>query len=166
METRTKLWYCLIGNFVVLLVTILLVFLFRDKNSNYFRFGPQSDLILISIKIDTWFNYSFAIFIIGILKIGELIVNDIGSPILGFNVFNPDKKVITDFTKNELNFLANSMWFINSIRNVFGVIISVTQIDLALANVLISEITSIFTIRYLLNEKTFEMESDRVNRLV
>jgi hypothetical protein len=31
-------------------------------------------------------------------------INDIASPILGFNIFNPDKKTITDFGKCELQF--------------------------------------------------------------
>ena len=44
-------------------------------------------------------------------------------PILGFNVYNPDKKIITDFSKNELNFLANLMFTINSIKSIFMVII-------------------------------------------
>ena len=34
--------------------------------------------------------------------------------------------------------------------------ITITQIDLALFSVLIGEITSLFTIRMLLNEKTFD----------
>ena len=89
------------------------------------------------------------------MKIGEAIVNEIGSPILGFNVYNPDKKIITDFTKNELNFLANAMWMINGVRGVISVVITITQFDLALSSVLLSEIASIFTVRFLLNEKEF-----------
>jgi hypothetical protein len=29
-------------------------------------------------------------------------INDIASPILGFNIYNPDKKIITEFGKCEL----------------------------------------------------------------
>ena len=86
----------------------------------------------------------------------EVLVNELGSPILGFRVYNPDCKVITDFTKNELNVLANAMWFVNSFRRVLMVVVSVTQVDLAFAGMLISEIVSIFTVRILLNEKKFQ----------
>lgn len=97
--------------------------------------------------------------IIGVLRVGEVFVNEIGSPVLGFNVYNPDKKVITDFTKNELNFLANAMWLTNGVRSVFSVVASVSQIDLALCSVFISELASIITVRLLLNEKEFPPKS-------
>jgi hypothetical protein len=75
--------------------------------------------------------------------------------ILGFSIYNPDKKIITEFTKNELQFYANSMFIISGIRDVFTVLLSISQIDLAIYNVLTSEIASLITIRLLLNEKQF-----------
>jgi hypothetical protein len=155
MTPKQKLWYCLLGNAATLLFSASLVAAFRDASSTYFRFGPQPDLLLVSVPLHTWGRWWTALAMIGILRIGEVIVNEIGSPILGFNVYNPDKKVITDFTKNELNFLANAMWFINGVRSVFTVIVSISQMDLALCSVVISEIASIFTVRILLNEKEF-----------
>jgi len=41
-------------------------------------------------------------------------------------VYNPDKKIIDDFTKNQLNFLANSMWFVNGFRTVLMAVITIT----------------------------------------
>jgi len=131
------------------------VSIFRDESSTYFRFGPQDDLILISVKINTWLKWWMTFLCIGVLKIGEVIVNEIGSPILGFNVYNPDKKVITDFTKNELNLITNAMWFVNNMRSILTVVISITQFDLAFMSVIVSELTSIYTVRILLNEKEF-----------
>jgi hypothetical protein len=87
-------------------------------------------------------------------------------PILGFNVYNPDKKNIPDFSKNELQLLANSMYMISSIRAILMVVVSVTQIDIALWTVLSSEITSFFTIRMLLNEKTFNADPNETLKLV
>ena len=85
----------------------------------------------------------------------DVLVNEIGSPILGFRVYNPDKKIIDDFTKNELNFLANSMWFVNGFRTVLMAVVTITQVDIAFSGMIISEIVSIFTVRHLLNCKTF-----------
>ena len=82
-------------------------------------------------------------------------VNEIGSPILGFRVYNPDKKVIDDFSKNELNFLANAMWFVNGFRGVLMAVITITQVDIAFSGMIVSEIVSIFAVRHLLNCKTF-----------
>lgn len=125
----------------------------------YFRFGPHPDLVLVSVSLHTWGRWWAAMGIIGVLRVGEVFVNEIGSPVLGFNVYNPDKKVITDFTKNELNFLANAMWLTNGVRSVFSVVASVSQIDLALCSVFISELASIITVRLLLNEKEFPPKS-------
>lgn len=88
-------------------------------------------------------------------------------PIIGFNIYNPDKKVITEFTKNELQFYGNAMFLIKSIiSKVFLVIIAITQIDVALVSVLFSEFISLFTIRMLLDEKTFEKDQESTEPLV
>lgn len=161
MDTRKKLIYCLIGNFVAMLAVVLVVSLFKDDSSTYLRFGPSDDLILVSIKINTWGKWSGALLFIAVIRGCEVLVNEIGSPILGFNVYNPDKKVITDFTKNELNIYANTMWTLNSLRSVLMVIINITQFDLALSSVIVSELVSIFTVRMLLNEKQFVRDGDQ-----
>jgi hypothetical protein len=70
-------------------------------------------------------------------------------------VYNPDKKVITEFSKFELQLYANGMWIITSLRNVMMIVISISQIDVALLQVLYGELTSLYTIRMLLNEKSF-----------
>ena len=47
------------------------------------------------------------------------------------------------------------MYIVNSIRYIVLIVITVTQIDLALIITIVSEFTSFFMIRVLLNEKTF-----------
>jgi hypothetical protein len=89
------------------------------------------------------------------VKSCDVLVNELGSPILGFRVYDPDKTIIDDFTKNELNFLANAMWFTNGFRGVLMAVITVTQIDIAFSGMIISELVSIGTVRHLLNGKTF-----------
>jgi hypothetical protein len=46
----------------------------------------------------------------------EYIIQDIAGPIMGFNIYNPDKKIITEFTKNELQLYAQTFWFLSSIK--------------------------------------------------
>lgn len=157
-KNSKKVWLCLIGNFVAMTLVLSVVCIFRDEQSKYFRFGPYPDLIVISIKIDTWNKWIILNIFIALIKGCDVLVNELGSPILGFRVYNPDKKNIDDFNKNELNFLANSMWFTNSFRNILMAVITVTQIDIAFSGMFISEIVSIFTVRHLLNGKTFNKE--------
>lgn len=155
MQTRYKLYYCVAGNFASLVVVLAAVAFLNDGTSPYFRWGPNNDLTLVSVHIHTWTRWITALLFIGMLRVCDVWVNEIGSPVLGFNIYNPDKRNITDFTKLELQVLANSMWFINAVRGVFMTVIAVTQIDLAIASVLMSELASIFTVRMLLDEKTF-----------
>ena len=155
LTNQQKAWLCLISNFIIMCVVVIMVSVFRDENSTYFRYGPSDSLIVISVKINTWTKWWFLILFIGLIKAGDVIVNEIGSPILGFNVYNPDKKVITEFTKNELNVITNSMWFINNFKGILLAVITVTQFDIALIGVIISETVSIFTVRHLLNGKKF-----------
>lgn len=165
--TKSKqLWVCLMGNFTTLIIVITLAISLNDGSSGYFKMGPGDDLILVSLKINTWTKWGLTLLIIGVLRICDVWVNEIGSPILGFNIYNPDKTHIVDFSKNELNFLANAMWSINSVRGIFMTVIAVTQFDLAFASVIVSEIASIFTIRMLLNAKTFGPELTELDSIV
>ena len=155
MTPKRKLFWCLISNVFILTVVIVLIVVFRDPDSKYFRWGPHDDLIVVSVKINTLSKYFTLVAIIVSVKIVEVLVHEIGMPVLGFSVYNPDKKIITDFTKNKLQFYANAMFMVSSIRQVLLVVVSVTQIDIALISCCISEITAIFTVRLLLNEKKF-----------
>lgn len=158
MQVRDKLYYCVAGNFASLALVLVTVASLNDGTSPYFRWGPNQELMLISVHINTWSRWIVTMLFIGMLRVCDVWVNEIGSPVLGFNIYNPDKRVITDFTKNELQLLANSMWFINAVRDVFMTVIAVTQIDLAFASVFMSQLASIFTVRLLLNEKTFSRQ--------
>ena len=131
------------------------IILLNDNTSKYFRWGWNDDLILISIPINTQKRYLYTILFISIMRISHVIIGEIAHPIIGFNIYNPDKKEITEFSKIELQMYGNLMYLIEGFKNILTVMLSVTQIDIALISMLVSEITSIYTINMLLNEKTF-----------
>jgi len=160
MDNRGQVWICLLCNALLACVTIFVVSIFRDSKSTYFRYGPSYDLIIISVCVNTWEKWAIVLFFISISEICNVAINEIGSPILGFSVYNPDKKIITEFSKNELQFLANAMFTINGVRKIMTLVINVTQVDLAIWGMFISEFTSVFTIRFLLNRKTFISDNE------
>ena len=47
------------------------------------------------------------------------------------------------------------MWFITNIKTALMLLVSISQVDIAISKVIYAEITSIFTIRSLINAKTF-----------
>ena len=159
-NVNRKLKICLICNFLLLLFVMSLVVVFRDDNSKYLRWGPQEDLIIISVAMDDYTRYCMLLFCIMIIKVSDVLIGEIANPIIGFNIYNPDKKVITEFNKNELQFYGNSMYLIDAIKSVLLILVNISQIDIALWGVFVSESASIITIRMLLNEKEFKKSDD------
>lgn len=155
INPNKKLRYCIYTNFLLLIFMATPIILLNDNTSKYFRWGWNDDLILISIPINTQKRYLYTILFISIMRISHVIIGEIAHPIIGFNIYNPDKKEITEFSKIELQMYGNLMYLIEGFKNILTVMLSVTQIDIALISMLVSEITSIYTINMLLNEKTF-----------
>jgi hypothetical protein len=154
LNIRDKLKWCVIGNTSVLLMLIVVIFAF-DNDGKYARFGPSDELVVISVKIDTFAKYGALLCFIAVINAIQILSEDIGNPILGFNIFNPDKKHITDFTKNELWGFAVIMFSTGAFRSPLLTLLSISQIDIALFSVMIKEIVGVITIRLLLNEKTY-----------
>ena len=154
-DINRKLKICVFSNLLLLSFVISIILLFKDDKSTYLRWGPQDDLIIISVAINNMTKYFMLLFIIAIIKISDVVIAEIANPIIGFNIYNPDKKVITEFTKNELQFYGNSMYLIDAIKAVLLIMVNISQIDIAIWGVIVSESTSLFTIRMLLNEKEF-----------
>ena len=155
MKQKTKLQICLVSNFLLLLIVTTLMIMF-ESNSNYCRFGPQDDLIVISVKINTYSRYYILLGIITIIKISKTLIEELGIPVLEFSIYNPDKKIIAEFSKNELHFYASSMYLISNLRYIIEIMLTISQIDIAIYSVIISELTGLVTIRMLLNEKQFK----------
>lgn len=155
MEQKNKVILCAIIYSISVFLLILLIVVASSSSHSYYKFGPSNDFYLISIKINTWERYFCALLVIGFLEVTKVIVEEIGMPVLGFSIYDPTRKIITEFTKNELQILANLMFFLGAIRYALSVMIIISQMDIAIFVVFIQQITSIFTIRKLLNEKKF-----------
>lgn len=156
METRLKLRYCVVLNIFLFTIIIITVALCKsDSNTSYTTFGPNNNLYILSVPINTVGKYIGLQFFLLFIECSRVFINEVATPILGFNIYNPDKKVITEFTKNELQIMANIMWAINSLTNGLFVMITISQLDIAILRIIYSEITTVFTIRMLLNEKEF-----------
>ena len=165
MKNNYKLRYCVVINFLLFLIISGVMLMYKDDNNYYLMYGPNDNLYVLSIKINTIQKYVYLQLFLCFVEISRVFTNEIATPILGFNIYNPDKKIITEFTKNELQLLANIMWLINSLTSALFVLITISQFDIAILRILYSEITTIFTIRLLLNEKEFinETNSNKYN---
>ncbi len=160
-DTHFKLQVCIVANFTVtiLMTAALCVFYSPDSLDTYVRFGPSQTMHILGVKIDTMNRYLVLQLCLAIFQISDVIMQDIASPILGFNIYNPDKTIITGFSKNQLQFYAQSFWFIGSLKSALVILLSITQLDIAISKCVYSEIGGIYTIRLLLNEKKFQPAS-------
>jgi len=154
MKQLNKVRLCLFLNSCLVLFIGFYITNFAS-DSKYFRFGPSEDFIFISVQINTTQKYCSLLTLIFVNDIVRVIIQEFGDPVLYMNVYNPDKKEITEFSKAQLYFYANSMFLINNIRYIFTILISVTQIDIALFSVLVEQVVVIITIKMLLDEKKF-----------
>lgn len=163
MNQRNKLKFCAIIYTFLIILVITLVLCFQTYDS-YFRFGvPNSNqvpLLVLSVKIDNYYKYVALLGLITLIRVVKVLVSEIADAVLSFTIYNPDKKNITELTKCELQFYGNYIYMIDSLRYVFTLMITITQIDLALYGIIVDQITTLFTIRMLLNEKTFNKTED------
>lgn len=162
MNVQQKLLYCLCINGALLIFIIVLVSIFADRSDKYFSHGPSDELRIMSVIINTNIKYVCLLILIMFVRVTEVIINEIAMPILGFNIYNPDKKRIYGFTRFNLQFYANAMNMINGIRGILLVLLSISQIDIAIWSVIVSECAGIYTVKLLLDEKTF-IEGDDPN---
>ena len=110
------------------------------------------NFVLVSVQINTYSKYYLLLTIITILGFTEVMIEDLGLPILTFNIYNPDKH-ITDFTKNELQIYGNLMFLINNLRYILQVLITVTTRYCSIFSN--STTTAILTIRFIKWKKLF-----------
>ena len=110
MTPKQRLKICILGQFMLLVSVIIPTIMLANKGSSYYRFGPNEDLIIISVKINTGFKYAILLVYIFIFRVCKAFVQEFGMPVLGFNIYDPNRKIITGFTRMELQVQANIMY--------------------------------------------------------
>jgi len=156
-----KLKYCIVSNISLLFIVIIpIVLTYSSKNDNkYFKSGPSEDLTILNVKINTTMRYFLLHLLILFVEIIKTTVNELANPVIEFNLCNPDKKVITEFTKKELYVLTSIISFVNNTSNALSIIVTITQIDLAVMQIIYSSLTSLCITVLLVNEKEFNTRS-------
>jgi len=166
LTPQQRLKICIAGQFMLLIGIIIPTVLLANKGSSYYRFGPNDELIIISIKINTGFKYAILLVYVFIFRVCKAFVQELGMPVLGFNIYDPNRKKIIGFTRMELQVQANIMYTLNAIRWALEIQLAIVQIDIAIISAVFQEIASIPTIYLLLKDKEFESEKEKRERLL
>ena len=162
MTPKQRLKICIIGQVLLLISVIIPTVLLANKESTYYRFGPSKDLIIISVKINTWTRYGILMVYILIFRICKVFINELGMPILTFNIYNPNQKKIEGFTRMELQVLANVMFTLNAIRYALTLQLAILQMVIAVISGVFDELAAIPTIYILLKDKEFVCEKQEL----
>jgi hypothetical protein len=117
MLARRKIILCLAVNSVILLTVALLILVFAQE-STYWRIGWSDDLDIIGVKIDSGCKYAVLLALLALVNVSRVIVEEFGMPVLQFSIYNPDKTTITEFSKRELNFFGNAMFFVGAAQSL------------------------------------------------
>ena len=158
LSINKKIQFCIGANLLLVIITIIIILNNADKK--LLKIGYSNDLYVIGVQIDTFNKYMLLHFYIFMIEFCYSIIYEYANPIMYFNVFNVDKKNISDFSKFELQIYAQSLWFLCSLKQAFMIIVSITQLDIAIAKTIYNEIAVAIVIRSLLNNKTFRKENE------
>ena len=146
-------------------VTVVVAVCAKTTQASWFRFGPGPELDVAGIRIDTWPLYAALLAVVLVVRATQMLVEEVAMPVFGFTVYNPDNKLVRDFRRGELQVLANVMFCTSSLRELYFVLLTVSQVDIAVVQTLASEFTSVGTIYWLLLDKQFPLSDQRVGRL-
>jgi len=153
MNTVKTMQICIIINSSLLIFIMAIITKYADNN--ILQYGYSKDLVVFGITIDTIDKYAILHLMIFLVEFCYALVYEYANPILYFNIFNEDKKQITDFTKFELQLYAQALWFLTSIKNGLMLLVAIQQIDITLAKIIYNEIAVGIVIRKVLNKKEF-----------
>lgn len=149
---------CIAVNLFFLFIFIISFFVLNSDNSSYFRFGWSDTFVFVSMTIDTPLKYITLCLFIIILNMSEIFLNDLACPIIQFSTYNPYKTNIGDFSRFELEMYSNLIFFIQSSKRLVQVITTLSQIDMAFISLLSCQLSAGLTIRYLLDNKSFDKD--------
>ena len=132
---------------------------YNDGYSSYFKIGWSDKFDFASIIINNPTKYILLCLFIIVLNISEIFLNDIATPLIQFSTYNPYKLIIHDFSRCELEFYSNMIFFIQTTKRFIQIYVTFSQIDIAIISLLSSQTAVAMAIRYLLDKKTFVLPS-------
>ena len=122
----------------------------------YIVFGPNENLVVLSILVDTWWKYTICTIALVILAVIDSIISQTVMNTVYNDVWNASTKNVLHFTsEGTLQAYAQIMYTLNAIRYILSIKVQITQIDLALITTAATQLMTIWSLRKALAGKTF-----------
>lgn len=137
----------------MLMISVVTGVTLTGWGEGWLRIGPNEDLAVGRLKIDTWASYGSLVIIICFLKVFEVSVNEFLYPIFWWMIYDREAKDLGNYTTNEVKYkyvFNNSM---SGLRSIFAWYIAISQFDLAVIQLLSEQVTSFFVVHLILRGK-------------
>jgi hypothetical protein len=148
---------CLILNVVLLFIIIFVIASQDNTGDSYIRLGPGQSLTIMAFHIDTWRRWFLTVVALSLFEMIDAFISETAMNTVYNNIYNISIETITTFSsKTQLQTYAQLMYGINALRYILMIKISVTQIDFAIINILVSRLVAVKTIHmYIMNKKVY-----------
>ncbi|MDE2095876.1 MAG: hypothetical protein KGL39_01365 [Patescibacteria group bacterium] len=154
MTPKHKLQFSIAAN-AAILVTVLALTGYFAADSTYWRVGWHEELVVIAVVINSGFRYAALVALIALANVSGALAEQFGEPVVDFSLYNPDKRVISEFSRAELFAAAVALRSLASVREVLLLMVSFAQVDIALWNLAITTAVAVCVVCALLREKRF-----------
>jgi hypothetical protein len=144
--------------FTVILM-FALAFFFQDPNNKFLRVGPQTDLIVVSVRIDTAASYTVLILLLTFVTAVRAYVSEVGNAILRYYIYDMNTQHIEDINMLNLVVHSNATYFLSMVRDMLLTIVGIAQIDLAMWTIIVYTLVEIGAITWHLWDKRFDIPS-------
>ncbi len=139
------------------MVILMLAYIYYSSPSDpYIRFGPHDDTMLMGLKIDTREKYIVSMVFLNTFTAFQSCREVIVYPWIMHKIYNKDCIDIQEFSRREVNFIANGNYASDRIWYMVGIWMVVSQIDFAFMAGVSACISNYFVIRSYLNTKNFD----------
>jgi hypothetical protein len=157
-----RLKYVLACSLISVILIISLVIIYQDEEVGYFRFGPNAELRVISIRIDTRERYGILLSVIAFITCLEVMISEMGEPILRYYLYDMNTTKVNDISRRAILFYGFSIYLSTSVKGIFAALIAISQFDIAFITVVIYQLVSLIPMWVLLKEKEFDVEKSRL----
>lgn len=143
---------------VSMLTSFILIFFcvgWKDDKNEYFKFGYNPDLIVVSVRIDTYERYCWMMSILTIVTLCRAYVSEVGSPILRYYIYDMNTTEITDISFCRLQVLSTSIYTLTALRDIFLLKAGIAQLDIALVILVVYQIVSTRVVYWLTKDKIY-----------
>ena len=155
----------LLANTLILTAIIAIVCYMNDGTTDYFHIGWNDSLKFITCSINTSGRYFVLMLTLALMKVIETYTYEYVNPRLANPIYVYPERPELIFGRYEFQFYANLNWLIQGVKRKLMLFIAISQIDVALVTVLVSQVTSIYTIQQIIKNKQFpENEVDTNNK--